>query len=223
MHCLACDEEIIIEQNWTNFLWPELPKNICTHCEDKFSYISRLRCRICARHGINGVCRDCIEWQKKRNLLTKNESVFRYNEYIQECITKWKYRGDYQLGNIFKQAWCNHFEKTYAKQLKNYIIVPIPLSEEREKERGFNQAEMLAQFLSPHIHLILERNHSEKQSKKSKKERLQNENPFHLKETIKKPVILVDDIYTTGITLRHAANVLKDNGIPVVYSYTLIR
>ena len=223
MQCLICDKEIIVEQNWTNFLWPPLPKNLCTDCEDKLSYIDSLRCDVCARNGIHGVCHDCKVWQVNERVLTKNEAVFRYNTHIQEWIARWKYRGDYQIGHIFKDAWCQHFHKTYARQLKDYIIVPIPLSKEREKERGFNQAEMLAQFLSPHIHLILERSHSEKQSKKSKRARLSSKNPFHLRKTIKKPVILVDDIYTTGITLRHAANVLIEHGVPVVYSYTLIR
>src|SRR5690625_1097913 len=70
---------------------------------------------------------------------------------------------------------------------------------------------------------ILTRIHSEKQSKKTRSERLSADNPFVAAKKVNKPVILVDDIYTTGTTLRHAATLLKEQGCPEVYAYTLIR
>src|SRR5690606_12881635 len=97
------------------------------------------------------------------------------------------------------------------------------LSKERLMERGFKQAKMLADFLPIEMVEPLSRVHGEKQSKKTRQERMIAENPFFIKETINKKVILVDDIYTTGTTLRHAATLLKEHGCPEVYSLTLIR
>uniref|UniRef100_UPI0013D4F33D ComF family protein n=1 Tax=Peribacillus alkalitolerans TaxID=1550385 RepID=UPI0013D4F33D len=103
-----------------------------------------------------------------------------------------------------------------------------PLSEERHYERGFNQAELLAIGLKKHTSNLLKRkNHEEKQSKKSRNDRLQKkENPFEFVDEINamgKKFVLVDDVYTTGSTIRYAAMVLLEAGAREVSSITLAR
>ncbi len=117
-------------------------------------------------------------------------------------------------------------QHVFQSKLATYgspLIVPIPLSDERLYERAFNQAEVIAKWIQPEIDLILRREHREKQSKKSRHERITSKNPFILTKTINKPVLLVDDIYTTGTTLRHASTMLKKHGCPRVDAFTLIR
>lgn len=70
---------------------------------------------------------------------------------------------------------------------------------------------------------VFSRMFSEKQAKKSRFERIMMKNPFKQTEPFNKPVVLVDDIYTTGRTLRHAAQLLTENGCPEVYALTLCR
>ncbi|MDY0405083.1 ComF family protein [Virgibacillus sp. 179-BFC.A HS] len=179
----------------------------------------------CSRMSPNEICPDCQLWQKKfagDDPLAANHSIFVYNETMQQIIAKWKYRGDYILGNAFKTTFRKGFQQYFGKW-KNPIVIPIPLSEERLEERGFNQAQMLAEFLPAKISDSLSRTAGEKQSKKNRKQRLSAQNPFRVDRPINKAVILVDDIYTTGTTLRHAASVLKENGCPKVAAYTLIR
>ncbi|GAB3802905.1 ComF family protein [Virgibacillus kimchii] len=173
--------------------------------------------------SVDKVCRDCAWWQQhlKKDVLAYNHSIYDYNGLMQEMVAKWKYRGDYQLGEAFKQPLFDAFSRHFKK--RNPVIVPIPLSKERLLERGFNQAEMLAAFLPGRTVVALERVHGEKQSKKTRNERIFADNPFTLVKTIKKTVILVDDIYTTGTTIRHAAALLKEHGTPEVFSLTLIR
>jgi competence protein ComFC len=156
-----------------------------------------------------------------KDALANNHSIYAYNDFMQNLIAKWKYRGDYQLGQAFKHPMMDAFSHEFLK--KKAVAVPIPLSEERLIERGFNQAKMLAHFLPFQSVEALNRVHGEKQSKKTRNERIFTENPFILNTPIKKPVILVDDIYTTGATIRHAAALLKEHGTPEVYSLTLIR
>jgi len=48
-------------------------------------------------------------------------------------------------------------------------------------------------------------------------------NPFQIQEIVNGRVILLDDLYTTGRTLHHAANVLKEHGATEISSFTLIR
>ncbi|MBP1943474.1 ComF family protein [Cytobacillus luteolus] len=167
-----------------------------------------------------------MKWQKDnrwQDILIKNRSVYTYNPFLKETLSLFKFRGDHAISQIFKQD----FKRTFTKHFdKKSIIVPIPLSNERLYERGFNQAKVLAELLHLPISEPLTRIHLEKQSKKSRSERLRTTNIFHLKESIKlkgAEIVLIDDIYTTGTTLRHAAEILKEAGALSVSSLTLAR
>lgn len=104
-------------------------------------------------------------------------------------------------------------------------IVPIPLSPVRLYERGFNQSAALIHEAGFTMTELLRRTHSEKQSKKSRFDRIhlhQVFQPLNLNLENRK-IILIDDIYTTGSTLYHAAKLLKAGGATSVCSFTLAR
>lgn len=226
MNCLWCDKEIIPELSWSNLVFLSKPKQLCQQCESKLEFVTGKRCDKCSRISGETLCHDCKWWEHHTNNhdpLTFNYSIFHYNDQMQALISRWKYRGDYCLGYAFKDYYQNVFKRSFAFLPKEAIAVPIPLSSKRFSERGFNQAQLLATFLPIKAMEVLTRIHGEKQSKKTRQERLSAINPFYLKETVNKPVILVDDIYTTGSTLRHAAKVLKEQGCPNVYAFTLVR
>jgi len=167
-------------------------------------------------------CHDCERWIQVGPALERNVSLYTYNPFMQEVISKWKYRGDYVLMEVFREDVKQCFEETYG-HMNQKTIVPIPLSEERLQERGFNQAEAIADLLNCPVENAIQRIHTEKQSKKTRKERMTSTNPFQIQKSIKGNAILIDDIYTTGRTLHHAADTLKANGTQKVYSFTLIR
>jgi len=225
MYCLWCDQAIIPEISWENIFLLTKPKQLCDLCENTLEKIGGMRCKYCSRQSEVDVCSDCLWWKSRSrpDPLLFNHSIFTYNEQMQAMVTRWKYRGDYHLTNAFKETMIQSFNKVFSFLSKNVWIVPIPLSEERLLERGFNQAKVLAACLPAENKDILTRIHSEKQSKKTRSERLSADNPFVAAKKVNKPVILVDDIYTTGTTLRHAATLLKEQGCPEVYAYTLIR
>lgn len=224
MHCVWCNQLIIRNTSWGNLFYPEKTSVLCNLCTSQLEVIEGKRCKRCSRKSDEPICRDCLWWQnEKKESLDFNFSIYRYNERMQEMIAKWKYRGDYVIGEAFKTEFQRNFHNVFSNIKKEMVAIPIPLSKERIQERAFNQAEMLARFLTIDVRLILQRSHGEKQSKKSRRERIRTENPFFITETLNKSVVLVDDIYTTGATLRHAASLLKNNGVPNVYSFTLIR
>ncbi|WP_353737005.1 phosphoribosyltransferase family protein [Bacillus sp. CMF12] len=105
------------------------------------------------------------------------------------------------------------------------FLVPIPLSSERLYERGFNQSSALIHEAGFTVTELLSRIHSEKQSKKSRQERIHLHQVFQpLNVDIEdKIILLIDDIYTTGSTLYHAAKVLKAGGAESISSITLAR
>lgn len=221
MFCLWCDEEIIEERDWLHLFTSTSTHSLCNRCREGLVLLQGNRCLKCSRKYDEKLCFDCKRWGKK-DPLNFNVSLFIYNEQMKEMVAQWKYRGDYVLGLAFKKNFIKGFLNTFHDK-QNYVLVPIPLSNERLKERGFNQAEMLASFLPGRIENLLQRTKNEKQAKKTRRERLLMKNPFRLKKKVNTPVILIDDIYTTGMTLRHASYVLREGGCKEVYAYTLIR
>lgn len=122
--------------------------------------------------------------------------------------------------------------KAHRQDWQADLLVPVPVSEPRLQERGFNQAERLADVLSrsrgiPQLPLLIRTHHTGKQSFKHRAERLvdmkhafaANPEAFrHLTElaepslSLVRPfrIIIVDDIYTTGSTVRSCADVISE-------------
>ncbi|MCJ7843304.1 ComF family protein [Lederbergia sp. NSJ-179] len=231
--CLICDTLLQKEMTWTSLFFHSVQSPLCSSCEAKLEPITGARCLICSRSladlDVNFIkdqtCMDCFRWEQDPNwakCLQQNYSCFHYNEFLKEVMAQFKFRGDYALASIFASVLLKELKK-----LKFDLLVPIPLSEERLRERGFNQAEALAQVAGWQTIELLKRIHTEKQSKKSRKERLRQKQIFQFQgdcETIKgKSLLLIDDIYTTGTTLRHAAKELKKAGAKEVQSITVAR
>lgn len=231
-HCLVCFMQIIPKVGWQDLVSPEKPLILCDTCKAKLQEIEGRTCQICGRplqslepQFIEGEhCSDCTRWEKNpqwQGCLRKNQSLFMYNEFLREIIARYKFRGDYILARLFSEKVLQMTMRQKADSL-----VPIPLSPERLQERGFNQAEaiLLEAGLSPAN--ILKRIHSEKQSKKSRHQRIHVEQVFQLKTGVTvtgKKILLIDDIYTTGSTLRHAAKILIEHGADSVSSLTIAR
>ena len=233
VYCVWCYTKIIPEVEWQTFFFPEKPRTLCQKCEASLEKIDLIACEMCGRPSTKDkqqenptICPDCAKWQQDprwKSILTFNRSVYQYNPLLQDMITKWKYRGDYHVFHAFEEAVVETFKHYFVKTVPDAILVPIPLSAERLEERAFNQAKVLADLLPYQSENVLQRIHGEKQAKKTRQERLDSTNPFVLKSPITKTVILIDDIYTTGTTLRHAAKILKQQGCPKVYAFTLAR
>jgi ComF family protein len=110
-------------------------------------------------------------------------------------------------------------------------LVPVPVHAARQRQRGYNQAALLARALATEAGLpvsdILERRKSTaRQHGLGKAARLHNlRGAFALREGARTPprVILVDDILTTSATLEACARVLRDAGAASVYGFAIAR
>lgn len=230
--CLICNTKMDQTYSWSSFLFNQDKNSLCPTCIGKFEALKSPRCSQCSRsipdlapefiHG--DICNDCFRWEESerwQGILTENISLYKYNDFLKDLIAKFKYRGDYAIAQVF----ANDIKTEIT--IRHYdFIVPIPLSDERLQERGFNQSEALIKVAGFYAEQLLTRVHSEKQSKKSRKERIELARVFECSQNknIKdKHILLVDDIYTTGSTIRHAAETLIQAGASKIYSLTVAR
>lgn len=230
--CLLCNDEILHQVSWALIFSKSKDSHLCSKCESQLVLISGEKCEQCDRpfetlnskYISNKSCYDCVRWEEDKEwsgYLQKNHSIFTYNDFAKEVIARYKFRGDY----ILAKAFSPHIQEKLQK-IDYDILTAIPLSDERLYERGFNQSEALIIEAGFTPINLLKRTHSEKQSKKSRADRIHLPQVFQIEEEAEisnKRVLLVDDIYTTGSTLRHAAKILKSAGAQSVASLTLAR
>lgn len=194
-YCLLCDGPLNELINWSRLFTNQFPKMICHQCEEKFE------------HYNNSEPSEVF-------------SLYRYNEVMQEYLHRYKFMHDVLLAKVFRELIHQHL---YNKKEK---IVPIPMHPMKLKERTFSHVdELLKQANIPYVH-YLEKIATETQGGKTREERLKTPQIFRLKENVQvdnEEILLVDDIYTTGTTIRHAKELLLNAGAKSVKAFTLIR
>jgi ComF family protein len=145
---------------------------------------------------------------------------------VKRSIGKLKYDGHREIAELYGEWLANSWEQAKpTATLPKLIVVPIPLHVEKIATRGFNQAELIArsfcQTTGYKLDLSLQRTRSTvAQFGLSKSARQENvAGAFAIDPRSKLPagatVLLIDDIYTTGATVRSAADVLNAKQINV--------
>lgn len=139
---------------------------------------------------------------------------FNKDSRIQEALHALKYRGNTEVGEELGRRFGREIEScTWVKDID--IILPVPLSEQKLKKRGYNQSECIAKGLASMLgkeidaFSLVRKKNTETQTHKSRSERLQNmQNAFEVANTealSHKHILLIDDVITTGATMESCA------------------
>lgn len=193
-------------------------------------------CPLCQRPATSDLCTYCRQQLLGCRLADpaafwdSQKAVFVWGEYggvLKRAIAALKYNDRPELakplGYWMAEAWLNFPELA----IDNLTVVPIPLHKEKLKQRGFNQAELLAESFCELTGLPLQRHGLERikytealfqlsiaQRQAQMKDALILGKDFRRRLPGDR-VLLVDDIYTSGTTVRSAIQVLKQSGISV--------
>lgn len=209
----------------------ERQEKICPECRGVFSLIKGARCCLCGRM-LDGneteLCRDCRQ-NGKKHYYTKGIALYEYNDAMRRAVYRFKYEG--------RKEYAVFFGKRMAQQFGNAVkragvdgIIPVPLHPKRERERGFNQAGLLAQAFGKEAGIPVYEKYVVRTRNTQPMKVLEGaERQNNLKRAFKigqndvklKITIVVDDIYTTGSTIDAVAKVLLEAGISQVYFMTL--
>ena len=199
---------------------------ICERCATDLPHLQPPYCRVCSAPGDSGRCTRCASTERWFDGI---RAPYRYSGPIRQAVLSLKYGGiraaSAQLGDLMAHHLTDN-------PLPGEIIVPVPMHASRRRERGYNQAELLARRVAQRCELP---------SSDSILIRTRNANP---QAGITDPVarasnvsgaigvapgfdaaggrfILVDDVSTTGSTLSECAAALKTAGAESVWCLTL--
>ena len=227
----------VICKNEYNATWPlkalffsrtPLINQCCSGCQKAFKRINlEESCRCCSGRVIarEEVCHDCKEWATfYPKMEMRHQGLYHYNEGMGDYFQRYKFQGDIQMS----RAFCLSLHDGLLKEKKG-LVVPIPISKSRRKERGFNQVEeLLDQSHIPYVPVLKKRRGFSSQGSKNKEERLDMAQCFYIDSKFRTKIkgadiVLVDDVYTTGRTMYHAYECLMREKPNSIKSYSLAR
>ena len=224
MRCVWCRNDVTADLGISSlFLWNSRP--ICRQCQQLFhSFEKELTCPGCGRLMDEAtLCYDCIRWKEMESYFPVNQALYVYDEQAKEFMERYKFEGDCAVAFLIQED-LKRALKTYLKQ--GYTICPLPTSKQSLEKREFESVEYFLELSKiPYEQIFQHIGKGKKQSEKTREERMKLQQPFVLIEEIRLPtkILLFDDIYTTGKTIRLAPQLLQDKGIENVKLFTVFR
>lgn len=205
---------------------------LCAECFSQLKFIKPPHCTCCGRTFSSGkdnhLCGDCLKssWH-----FEKARSIFVYEEIIAGLIHRLKYSGDMTGLETF-QYLSRQSPLLHELSTPDFIL-PVPLHIKRLRHRGFNQALLLAKTVFPgekekiRHDILLRQMNTATQTGLSGKERRRNlKNAFIVQnhsEITGRNILILDDVFTTGTTVRECAKTLKKAGCERVEILTICR
>lgn len=218
MNCCLCDQQLRYMPSWRGIILHEPPEVSCQACRNEFSKILYPGCKFCSKEG-DALCPDCIYWEANgyQDLIQSGKSLYRYNDAMKSWFHQYKFLKDIVLAQVFAQ------DLREALAGEQGVVVPIPLRQDKLRERSFSQVDQLLISAGvPYQHLL--EKYGETLGEKNRQERIATKQLFCPNgKTVPKQLVLVDDLYTTGTTMRQAARTLQEEGAETIRILTLIR
>lgn len=212
-----------------NFVYPPF----CIICEERLGSGEKSVCEKCW-HSLSRIDQSK---ESDHTALVPNEktgiyrvlSLWEFNDNVQKIIYEMKYFRKTSLARRIGKDMANLIASDKEYRTAD-LIIPVPLHKTKLRERGYNQSRLLSEAISSHTQIAMEQNgltrirYTETQSKLSAVERESNVRGAFTVSDVKlvmnRIVILVDDVFTTGSTLRACAEALINSGSKKILALT---
>lgn len=198
---------------------------ICPDCRRTIETVKEPVCKKCGKPIENErdeYCRDC---GRKAHEFVQGKALWVYGKEVRQSIYRFKYQNRRDYGLVYAGEIAKRYGQwIYDRHIQ--VIVPIPLHKARKKQRGFNQAQVVAEELGRILGipvdagLLVRIRNTRPQKQLNDRERKNNlKKAFKTRENVVelKYILIVDDIYTTGSTMDAVSVVLKAAGAQKIY------
>ena len=218
--CLLCDEPA------------EAEMPICVACEAEMPWLGE-HCQTCAlplpTAGLT--CDGCL---LEPPAYEQVAVPWRYDFPVDSLITRFKHNAKWPFGHLLADVLSQYLQHRFDEDLpRPDALLPVPLAAKRLRQRGFNQAAMLARWLSRQldlpceenvVHRIQDTSAQQDLDAKARKRNLRNAFALTTDAHVKgRHLALVDDVLTTGATAQALARLLMNAGAARVDVYCLAR
>lgn len=202
---------------------------ICLECRKKLPYIREPKCKKCGKQMESAeeeYCRDCKRFS---HAFDRGAAVYTYNDVMARSIAMFKYHNRREYAKVYAKEMyrcCSRFLKSCAPE----VILPVPIHRQKKRQRGFNQAELVAKELGKLLNVPVDADYLIRKAKTiPQKELTRQQRKRNLKEAFEvskdgkyyKRVLLIDDIYTTGATMDAVSEILRENQTKIIFFLTI--
>ena len=225
VHCSSCNSLLADDPipHFCSDCWSKIslmPDSRCTRCDHPFPS------SIATTYSPNHVCQPCAEHPPS---YTKAWTLYPYTPPLQHAIRLFKYQGKVSLAAPLAALIIARLPPLDSID----VIMPVPLHIEKLRQREFNQSLLLADDIGRTLDIpiaytnLIRAIPTPAQTTLSRKSRLKNlRRAFvvrHPDAVVKKRILLIDDVFTTGTTVNECAKTLRKAGSGDVFVITLGR
>lgn len=202
---------------------------VCGKCRERLPYIREPLCKKCGKPLNRQEQEYCPDCGKTEHEFVCGRSIFLYEKEFRRSVHRMKFQNRREYLDFYAREMAES-GKMFIRQIQPGVLIPVPMHPRKRRERGFDQSRLLARKVGalagiPVETKALARNrYTLPQKQLDARERRANlRGAFSLREgvPIREPVLLIDDIYTTGATLDEVCRTLKRAGITRIYFLAL--
>ena len=218
-YCAVCGKVLIGKDNYAV---------ACRDCwNEHFKAYKGVKCLICGHPveklpGSGNLCKRCLE--SGRRFYFEGVDFFGiYEGLIEYAIYELKFEKNLPVAKFIGREIGRHLRSSAMKNRVD-VITFVPVSEERKRERGYDQCEEILKATGIKFESLLEKTfETERQATLEFSKRRENvKGCFRVNRNVKgKRVLLFDDVFTTGATANEAAKTLKEAGAERVFVFTV--
>jgi ComF family protein len=196
---------------------------VCPSCINTFQVIKDPKCLKCGKPLEQEEQEYCFDCTKSNFHYNRGYALWIYDKNVRKSIANFKFHNRREYSKYYVHELLQYYREEIIK-IAPEVLIPVPLHKSKLRERGFNQANLLAREISKSVGIPVAENYlvrchkTKAQKRLNDRERAKNlygafdVNPIYSTAPYGK-VMLVDDIYTTGRTIDACAKVLLLTGV----------